>query len=63
VDASAPLAQSRRHQRAQFVALRKIWPQYLDDFKGRLVERLGLPALPATFPLAAVKFQGNDDRE
>src|SRR6266404_9394041 len=50
-------------QFAQLIALGEIRRHHHDDFEGSPIEGLGLPALPAALPLAAVKFQRNDDRE
>src|SRR5258706_2698337 len=48
---------------AQLIALGEAWRHHQDDFEGGHMECLGPPALPAALPLAAVKFQRNDDRE
>src|SRR6266404_2763538 len=48
---------------AQLIALGEIRRHHQDDFEGSPIEGLGLPALPAALPLAAMKFQRNDDRE
>src|SRR6266403_5514686 len=47
----------------QLTALGEIRRHHQDDFEGSPVQGLGLPALPAALPLAAMKFQRNDDRE
>src|SRR5258708_19307121 len=46
-----------------FAALREIRRPHQDDFEAIPVKRLGLPALPAALPLAAMIFQGDDDGE
>src|SRR5258708_14522829 len=45
------------------IALGKIRRHHQDGFEGGLIKGLGLPALPAALPLAAVIFQRDDDRE
>src|SRR5712691_1120837 len=53
----------RARELAQLLALGVIRRHHQDDFESGPVEGLGMTALPAALPLAAVKFQRNNDRE